>query len=158
MFHGWSLFKLTYICLCLWPHSSSSLHSLRPSQLAVPPVILCVYGRRCFSVSDPAARNSLQIISEASPSHCCESETLIQANFTLMMMTVINNISLTSGLQKLSDEVLVWLFVWSRCKWFVYGPADGTATPSSLASLKSRLVYGNLSGAGLPRLSWKWGH
>ena len=24
-----------------------------------------------------------------------------------------------------------------RCKWFVYGPADATATPSSLASLKS---------------------
>jgi len=34
-----------------------------------------------------------------------------------------------------------------------YGPADVTATPSSLISLKSRLV--NLSGAGLPRLSWK---
>jgi len=26
------------------------------------------------------------------------------------------------------------------CKWFAYGPADTTATPSSLASLKSRLV------------------
>ena len=41
--------------------------------------------------------------------------------------------------------------VW--CKWFAYGPADATATPSSLASVKSRMVY--LSGAGLPRLSWK---
>jgi len=30
------------------------------------------------------------------------------------------------------------------------------ATPSSLASLKSRMVY--LSGAGIPRLSWKKGH
>jgi len=28
----------------------------------------------------------------------------------------------------------------ARCKWFAYGPADATATPSSLASLKSRLV------------------
>jgi len=28
--------------------------------------------------------------------------------------------------------------VW--CKWFAYGPADATATPSSLASLKSRLT------------------
>ena len=36
---------------------------------------------------------------------------------------------------------------------FVYGPADATATPSSLAPLKSRMVY--LSGAGLLRLSWK---
>jgi len=31
-----------------------------------------------------------------------------------------------------------------------YGPADATATSSSLASLKFRIVY--LSGAGLPRL------
>ena len=43
--------------------------------------------------------------------------------------------------------------VW--CKWFAYGPADATATPSSLASVKSRMVY--LSGVGLPRLSWKKG-
>jgi len=28
----------------------------------------------------------------------------------------------------------------ARCKWFAYGPADATATPSSLASLKSKLV------------------
>ena len=40
-------------------------------------------------------------------------------------------------------------------KWFAYGPADATATPSSLASVKSRMVY--LSDAGLPRLSWKKG-
>ena len=41
------------------------------------------------------------------------------------------------------------------CKWFAYGPADATATatPSSLALVKSKMVY--LSGAGLPRLSWK---
>jgi len=28
----------------------------------------------------------------------------------------------------------------ARCKWFAYGPADATATPSSVASLKSRIV------------------
>jgi len=38
----------------------------------------------------------------------------------------------------------------------LYGPADATATPSSLASVKSTMVY--LSRAGLPRLSWKKGH
>jgi len=43
----------------------------------------------------------------------------------------------------------------ARCKWFVYGPADATATPSSLAPVKSRMVY--LSGVGLPRLSWRKG-
>jgi len=36
-----------------------------------------------------------------------------------------------------------------------YGPADATASPSSLAPVKSRMVY--LSGAGLPRLSWEKG-
>jgi len=41
----------------------------------------------------------------------------------------------------------------ARCKWFACGPADATATPSSIASLKPRMVY--LSGAGLPGLSWK---
>ena len=40
-----------------------------------------------------------------------------------------------------------------RCKWFAYGPADATATPSSLARVKSRMVY--FSGAALPRLPWK---
>jgi len=40
-----------------------------------------------------------------------------------------------------------------RCKLFAYGPADATATPSSLAPVKSRMVY--LSDASLPRLSWK---
>jgi len=34
-----------------------------------------------------------------------------------------------------------------RCKWFAYGPADATATPSSIAPVISWMVY--LSGAGL---------
>jgi len=29
----------------------------------------------------------------------------------------------------------------ARCKWSAYGPADATATPSSLASLKFRMVF-----------------
>jgi len=41
----------------------------------------------------------------------------------------------------------------ARCKLFAYGPADVNATPSSVAPVKSRMVY--LSGAGLPRLSRK---
>ena len=28
-----------------------------------------------------------------------------------------------------------------RCKWFIYSPADATATPSPLASLTSRMVF-----------------
>jgi len=59
-------------------------------------------------------------------------------------------------IKKFSDGVLAWLSVWSEVLMIACGPADATATPSSLASLKSRMVY--LSGAGLPRLSWKRGH
>jgi len=29
----------------------------------------------------------------------------------------------------------------ARCKWFAYTPSDATATPSSLATVKSRMVY-----------------
>ena len=57
--------------------------------------------------------------------------------------------------KNLSGEVLAWLSVWSEVQIFAYGPADATATPSSLASLKSRMVY--LSGAGLSRLPGKKG-
>jgi len=42
--------------------------------------------------------------------------------------------------KKLSDEVLAWLSVWSEMQMIAYGPADATGTPSSPASLKSRLV------------------
>ena len=38
---------------------------------------------------------------------------------------------------------------------YLHGSADAAATPSSLAAIKSRMVY--VSGAGLPRLSWKKG-
>jgi len=42
--------------------------------------------------------------------------------------------------KKLSDEVLAKLSACSEVQSFAYGAADVTATPSSLASLKSRLV------------------
>jgi len=57
--------------------------------------------------------------------------------------------------KKLSDEVLSWLSVCSEVQMICICPADATATPSSLAQVKSRTVY--LSAAGLPRLSWKKG-
>jgi len=40
---------------------------------------------------------------------------------------------------KMSDEVLAWLSVCNEVH-NAGGPADATATPSSLAPLKSRLV------------------
>jgi len=42
--------------------------------------------------------------------------------------------------KKLTDEVLAWLSIWNKVQVICIGPADATATPSSLASLKSRLV------------------
>jgi len=47
----------------------------------------------------------------------------------------------------------------ARCRLFAYGPADATAIPKPhhlLAHLNTDWFY--LSGAGLPRLSWKKGH
>jgi len=55
--------------------------------------------------------------------------------------------------KKLSDEVLAWLSIRSEVQMICICPADATAIPSSLASVKSAMVY--LSGASLPRLSWK---
>jgi len=42
--------------------------------------------------------------------------------------------------KELSDEVLAWLSIWSEVQMICDGPADATATPSSLASLNSRMV------------------
>jgi len=43
----------------------------------------------------------------------------------------------------------------ARCNLFACGPANATAISSSLASLKSAIVY--LFGTSLPRLSLKKG-
>ena len=77
--------------------------------------------------------------------------TLTQASY------VKTNTSTSSGGNLVNMELCVHvrLLSASRCKWFAYGLADVTATPSSLAPVKSRMVY--LFGAGLPRLSWKKG-
>jgi len=42
--------------------------------------------------------------------------------------------------KKLSGEVLAWLSVRCKVQMIHNGPADAAVTPSSLASLKSRLV------------------
>jgi len=53
----------------------------------------------------------------------------------------------------LSDWMLEWLSVWSKVQLFAYGPADTNVTPSSLASLKSRMVLSFWYRH--TRLSWK---
>jgi len=42
--------------------------------------------------------------------------------------------------KKMSDEVLVWLSLWSNVQMIAYCPANGTATSLYATSLKSRLV------------------
>jgi len=42
--------------------------------------------------------------------------------------------------KEFSDEMLLWHLCGATCKWFAYGPTDATATASSLASLKRRMV------------------
>jgi len=66
------------------------------------------------------------------------------------------------GVRKSIRSVKNWVMrCWRGClsgarwKWFVYGQADATATPSSLSSLQSRMGF---LSAGLPSLSWKIGH
>jgi len=56
----------------------------------------------------------------------------------------------------LNGKVLAWLSVWSEVQVIAYGPA-ATATPSCHAPVKSRMVLVYLSGASLPRFSWKKG-
>jgi len=58
------------------------------------------------------------------------------------------------GIRKSILPVKNWVGCWHgylsgvRFKWFAYGPADAIATPSSLASLKSRMA--------LPLWCWLW--
>jgi len=39
-----------------------------------------------------------------------------------------------------------------RCKWFAYGPTDATASPSSLASLKSLNPTQSVNQAGFVKI------
>jgi len=57
--------------------------------------------------------------------------------------------------KKLSDDLLAWLSVGSVVQMIFIWSSWCHCHPSSLASLKSRMVY--LSGAGLPWLPWKKG-
>ena len=46
-----------------------------------------------------------------------------------------------SAIKNLSDVMLAWLSICSKVQLIAYGPADSTATPSSLAIIKSRMVF-----------------
>jgi len=99
------------------------------------------------------------------PSVCGGDVALCQITlcFDHLLVSAFSALTLLVGWQEGHPACKNWVMrYWhgylsgARCRWFTYGPADATATQSSLAPVKSRIVY--LSGAGLPRLFWKKGH
>jgi len=86
----------------------------------------------------------------------------ILRNFITSCYSAFSALTLLVGRQeehpprkKLSDGVLTWLSDWSVAQMICIWSSLCHCHPSSLASVKSRMVY--LSTAGLPRLSWKKG-
>ena len=85
----------------------------------------------------------------------CWLLTLLVSSLTFLFSALTLLVGRQEGRPIKTGEVLAWLSVWSEVQMIAYGPADATANQSSLAPVKSRMLY--LSGAGLPRLSWKKG-
>jgi len=151
------LWNLLSRCVASRPHHSTSanFHTVPQMKLA--------FSSRAFHVSAPAIWTSLDNTTRDSQTSAFKwrlkthlfrqplilslSKSLKCALILFWLWYYINCL--------LSGQVLAWLSVWSEVKIFAYGPADATATPSSLFPVKSRMVY--LSGAGLPGLSWKKG-
>jgi len=69
-------------------------------------------------------------------------------SYSCIFHTAFSALTLLSGYQEEQPASEKNLVIWcwrgylsgTRCKWFAYGPADVTATKSSLAPLQSRLV------------------
>jgi len=89
------------------------------------------------------------VVTSCSIQPCSHNTPMLQTGQDRQWSDSTRRTGLQTVPQKLSDEALST----ARCKWFAYGPTDATDTPSSLASLKYRMV--NLSGADLPRCPGK---
>ena len=66
--------------------------------------------------------------------------------FLLFLISAFSALSLLIGRQEGHPSCKNWVVTYwrgymsgTRCKWFAYGPADATATSSSLAPVKSRI-------------------
>jgi len=115
----------------------------------------CRWERRKTEVCRSQLQRPFPYWNNLQSTHKCTStcmQTLFLFAFSALMLLV--------GRQKRHSACKNWVVrYWrgylsgARRKWFAYGLADVTATQSSLAPVKSRMVY--LSGAGLPRLSRK---
>jgi len=71
---------------------------------------------------------------------CCSCGQLYRIKLLPQPYCLVGRQEEHPACKKLSDELLAWLSVWSEMQMIAYGPADATGTPSSPASLKSRLV------------------
>ena len=94
----------------------------------------------------------------------CQSKSCTNFNFIdLCLSFMLSVLDTWLGIRNSIWPVKIWvMWCWhgylsaARCRWSAYCSANATATASSFASLKSRMVYH--SGAGLLRLSCKKGH
>jgi len=74
---------------------------------------------------------------------CCTLKSKLTFTSWILHKLRLNDIAplpFTLWMTWLGIRKSFWPWSGARCKWFAYGPADATATPSSLASLKSRFV------------------
>jgi len=86
---------------------------------------------------------------------CCSLFTIATCTRHLAVISVcliLNCCKVFCILVKFSGKVLCWhgYLSGARCKWFTYGPADVTAIPSSLAPVKSRILW--ISSQGYPSI------
>ena len=120
-----------YLSFCSSPFSTHHMWSYCLKTMHVGTVWLYVIGISCL----------LDVPFNLSAPMC----VLIQKLILSCLLSVLLRLWLEA--RKSIRSLINWMMRFWRCylsrvkwKWFAYGPADATATPSSHASLKSRLV------------------
>jgi len=146
-------------CRLRWAHWTVCLIAVLTSQ-----------GRGNCGVSGPLESiwDFLRHIMQRTDHHChCQLQCFQHAGITLNSpmknqshLSTLSAFTLLAGRQEEHPSCKNWVMrCWcgymsgARYRLFAYGPADATASLSSLALFKSRLVLP--FGTGLPRLSWK---
>jgi len=107
------------------------------------PMSCCDRPASCEWVSNKVHANSTSYLS--CQDSTCISVTIISSS-PVLLLSVLWHCWL--DVRKTTQPENNWVMkCWhgylsgARCKWYAYGPAHATATPSSLASLKSTLVW-----------------
>jgi len=148
-------------CTILWPSKLGTNN--HPTFLPT----FCFDPLRIFDITDvwhvTAVNTPADTYTHASPHSAAEIVSVRKKLKYSLLQHLFSTLTLLVGQQDERPACKNWVVSYwhgylseARCKWFAYDPADATATLSSLAPVKSRMVY--FSGAGLPRLSWRKGH